>query len=267
MIPGGAQGLFPLLQHGVCSAVMDVIGGEHGDSAMAVLGVVPREERPAEGDSGVDIVELPGEAGVVLQGLELGLGEGVVIADVGAAQRASHPEVGEELGGAFAGHGRPAVGVQCEDLGLDALLEASLLDQRCGEGGVLALGDHPAERVAAEDVEQDVEVEVAPACRSQQSSDIPGPRLVRPGGHQLGLGVGRMFELIAPLSHRLICGQDPIHRALRAQVSAFIEQRGDDLGGRAVDEARGGEHVEHLLAFGVAQRPGGRGDGAAGARE
>ena len=28
--------------------VMDVIGGEHGDSAMAVLGVVPREERPAE---------------------------------------------------------------------------------------------------------------------------------------------------------------------------------------------------------------------------
>ena len=91
MTPGGAQGLFPLLQHGVGTAVMDVIGGEHGDSAMAVLGVVPREERPAEGDGGVDIVESPGEAGVVLQGLELGLGEGVVIADLGAAQRASHP--------------------------------------------------------------------------------------------------------------------------------------------------------------------------------
>ena len=70
--PGGAQGLFPLLQHGVGTAVMDVIGGEHGDSAMAVLGVVPREERPAEGDGGVDIVESPGETGVVLQGLELG---------------------------------------------------------------------------------------------------------------------------------------------------------------------------------------------------
>ena len=81
MIPGVAQGLFTLLEHGVCTAVMDVIGGEHG--AMAVLGVVPREERPAEGDGGVDIVESPGEAGVVLQGLELGLGEGVVIADLG----------------------------------------------------------------------------------------------------------------------------------------------------------------------------------------
>ena len=65
---------------------MHVIGDEHGDSAMAVLGVVPREERPAEGDGGVDIVESPGEIGVVLQGLELGLGEGVVIADLGAAR-------------------------------------------------------------------------------------------------------------------------------------------------------------------------------------
>ena len=108
MIPGVAQGLFTLLQHGVCTAVMDVIGGEHGDSTMAVLGVVPREERPAQGDGGVDTpATSPGEAGVVLQGLELGLGEGVVIADLGAAQRASDPEVGEQLRGAFAGHGTP----------------------------------------------------------------------------------------------------------------------------------------------------------------
>ena len=99
MVPGGAQGLFTLLQHGVGTAVMDVIGGEHGDSAMAVLGVVPREERLAEGDGGVDIVESPREAGMVLQGLELGLGEGVVIADLGAAQRACDAEVGEQLCG------------------------------------------------------------------------------------------------------------------------------------------------------------------------
>ena len=52
------------------------------------------------------------------------------------------------------GESRIAVGVLGEDLGLDALLEAGLLDQRCGEGGVLALGDHPADRVAAKDVEQ-----------------------------------------------------------------------------------------------------------------
>ena len=36
--------------------------------------------------------------------------------------------------------------------------------------------------------------------------------------------------LIAPLSHRLVRGQDPVHRALGAQILAFIEQRRDDLG-------------------------------------
>ena len=39
-----------------------------------------------------------------------------------------------------------------------------------------------------------------------------------------------MTALIAPLSHRLVRGQDPVHRALGAQILAFIEQRRDDLG-------------------------------------
>ena len=51
-----------------------------------------------------------------------------------------------------------------------------------------------------------------------------------PRGHQLGLGVAGMTALIAPLSHRLVRGQDPVHRALGAQIPAFIEQRRDDLG-------------------------------------
>ena len=40
----------------------------------------------------MDIVESPGEAEVVLQGLELGLGDGVVIAELRAAERACDPE-------------------------------------------------------------------------------------------------------------------------------------------------------------------------------
>ena len=89
--------------------MMDIIWGEHRDPGMAVLGVVPGEERPAEGDGGGDVFEAPREAGVILQGLELRFGERVVIADLGAAQRAGDPEVGEELGGALAGHRRAAV--------------------------------------------------------------------------------------------------------------------------------------------------------------
>ena len=134
--PGGLQGRSALSQHIRYSVMMDIIGGEHRDPGMAVLGVVPGEERPAEGDGGGNVFEAPREARVILQGLELRFGERVVIADLGAAQRAGDPEVGEELGGALAGHRRAAVRMQSEHLGLDALLETGFLDQRRGERGV-----------------------------------------------------------------------------------------------------------------------------------
>ena len=47
-----------------------------------------------------------------------------------------------------------------------------------GQHRVLPVGDHPADRVAAEDVEHDVEVEVRPLRRPQQLGDVPGPGVV-----------------------------------------------------------------------------------------
>ena len=202
---------------------MDILGGEHGDAAMAVLGVVPREEGAAEGGCGADIFEASGEAGMGLQGLELGFGEGVVVADLGAAERTGDAQVGKQLCGALAGHGRAAVGVQGKDLGLDALVEAGLLDEPAGQGGALALGEHPPNHVSAEDIEQHVQVEVSPALRSEQAGDIPRPSLVRGGGEQLGLGAARMGELTAPFACGPIRGQNPIHGAFRAQIVPFIE--------------------------------------------
>ena len=76
--PGGLKGPPALLQHALGSIVMHVVRGEHRDPAMAMFGVVPREEPSAEGDRGGDVVEAAREAGVVLQCLELRLGEGVV---------------------------------------------------------------------------------------------------------------------------------------------------------------------------------------------
>ena len=71
--PGGLKGPPALLQHALGSIVMDVVRGEHGDPAMAMFGVVPREERSAEGDRGGDVVEAAREAGVVLQGVNGGV--------------------------------------------------------------------------------------------------------------------------------------------------------------------------------------------------
>ena len=135
--PGGLQGTSALSQHIRCSVMMDIIGGEHRDPGMAVLGVVPGEERPAEGDGGGNVFEAAREAGVILQGLELRFGERVVIADLGAAQRAGDPEVGEEMGGALAGQRRAAVRMQGEHLGLDALLDSPLTKSSLDEVGMV----------------------------------------------------------------------------------------------------------------------------------
>ena len=75
------------------------------------------------------LCEGAGEAGVVLQGLDLCLGEGVVVTGLGTAERAGHAEIGEEPPGSPAGQGVAAVSVQGEAHGLDALLEAGLLDE------------------------------------------------------------------------------------------------------------------------------------------
>ena len=55
--PGGLKGAPTLVEHALGSTMMDVVGAEHGDSAMAMLGAVPREERSAEGDHGGDVLE------------------------------------------------------------------------------------------------------------------------------------------------------------------------------------------------------------------
>ena len=102
---------------------------------------------------------------MVLQSLELGLGEGIVIRHLGPAERACYPEVGEQLRRALAGHRRAAVRVQGQHLRRDALLVAGLGDQAPGQRRALPHGDHPSDDVTAEDIEQDVEVEVRPLLR------------------------------------------------------------------------------------------------------
>ena len=69
-----------------------------------------------------------------------------------------------------------------------------------GQFGALPIGDHPADDIAAEDVEDDVEIEVGPLGRTPQFGNIPAPELVGTGGQQFRLLVGRMDELIAALA-------------------------------------------------------------------
>ena len=104
---------------------------------MAVLGIVPAEERSTERLGLALIPEPSGKRGMVLQGFELSLGKRVVIRHLRPAQRAGHAEVSEKLSGALARHWSSPIRVQGQDPGLDAMLQAALLDQPAGQGRVL----------------------------------------------------------------------------------------------------------------------------------
>jgi hypothetical protein len=83
---------------------MDVSRREQADPRVAMLGVVPTEEALAEGAGVLDTAEPLGEAGVVLEGLELALAVRVVIGDVRAAVGPCHAEVGQQHGDRLGSH-------------------------------------------------------------------------------------------------------------------------------------------------------------------
>ena len=76
-----------------------------------------------------------------------------------------HAEIGQQQRDRLAAHRAAAVPVDRELAGVNLVLGARLGDQPLGEGRVLAWGEHPAGDIAADDVEDHVEIEVRPLGR------------------------------------------------------------------------------------------------------
>src|SRR5690606_24737785 len=92
------------------------------------------------------------------------------------------------------------------------------------------------------------------SCSFLRHTDVPTPQLVRLRGEQLGLGCIGDSTDVAPLAI-LACGiEDPVHRAQRAQVLAFLEQLRVDLRYGEVSEARLVQRSEDSLAIGLGER-------------
>src|SRR3954463_6299791 len=125
----------------------------------------------------------------------------------------------------------------------------------------VGIGDAPADAPAAEDVENDVEIEVGPFRRSGQLRDIPRPDLIGAFGEQFGLGVDRVAQLVAALPNLVMVVQDAVQGADRAEVDALVEQGGVDLRRGEIGEARLAQLVEHGLSFFGRQRTGRAGTG------
>ena len=121
--------------------------------------------------------------------------------------------------------------------GRNLLLDDGFLDELLGQFGAFARSDHPAGDVAAEDIEDHVEIEVGPLHGTSKLGDIPAPELVGRGGQQLGFPVRRMDELIATFAGLSLLLEDAVHGADRTEVLAFVEQGGLHGGGGAVLEA------------------------------
>ena len=158
---------------------------------MSVHRVVPGEESLAMCSCIFDATEAIREVGPIFERLELRLGVRIVIGDMRTAVALGYIKVDQQGGHGFGSHAGAAVGVQGEAARGDVLLGGGVGDQLLGQLGGLARGDHPADDVAAEDIQDQVQMEVRPLSGASQLGDVPGPHFVGLGGRQLRLGVDR----------------------------------------------------------------------------
>src|SRR5512141_2467536 len=96
---------------------------------------------------------------------------------------------------------------------LDLLFRAGIADEPFGQLRVLAISDHPAHYVTAEDIEDHIEIKVRPLRRAEQFRDVPAPELVGAGGQQFGLRVSRVDQLVAALTYLTLAIENPVHGA------------------------------------------------------
>jgi len=196
---GGVEGGGPLPADLLGGAVVHRGRGVQADPGVAVHVVVVLEERRAERSGVLDRAEAAGEVRAVLERLELRLGVGVVVRHVRTAVAAGDTQIDEQLGDRLGGHRGAPVGVQGELVGFDAVAGEGVGDEGLGQLPGLGGRHHPADDVAAEDVDDHVELVVDAALGAAELGDVPRPDLQRPPGDQLGLLLGGMGPLAAAL--------------------------------------------------------------------
>jgi hypothetical protein len=118
----------------------------------------------------------------------------------------------------------------------NALLRAGRGDQLPGQGSGLAAGGHPADDVAAVDVQDHVQVVIGSFRRAVRLGDVPRPALVRSLGYEPGLDRSGAGGPRAPLAAFAGLAQHPVVGGHRPQVGARIQQRRPDFIRRGVLE-------------------------------
>ena len=74
--------------------------------------------------------------------------------------RLGDTKIGQQEGGWLCHHRTAAIGVQRQLARWDAMLDKGVVKQGLEQGGVFSIGDTPADDPAAEDIEDDIQVEI-----------------------------------------------------------------------------------------------------------
>jgi len=191
--PGGVGGAGFGIEVGTPSEEFALLSGVPGvrcdepDRAMAVLGVVPADET---GDPALRVV-LAGEPRCrpvrpVLAGAEQGFGERVVVADPRPAVGGDDAEPLERGLHGSTLHRAAVVGVQHEGAGEAALGPDRLAHEIGGVLSAFALVDLPADDLAAEDVEDQVEIKEHAPDWTRHPGDVPAPDFAGTAGAVAG---------------------------------------------------------------------------------
>ncbi len=140
------------------TTIVNVGRCHEADSRVPVVVIVIVEKTAAEQPAVFDGTETAGELRAILQRLELGLGVGIIVRDVRSGVGLGHAEISQEKSYGLASHRAATVRVHGELAWFNVLLATALGDEALRELGAFSVSQHPANHVAGEDVEDDVEV-------------------------------------------------------------------------------------------------------------
>ena len=132
---------------------------------------------------------------------------------------------------------------------LDQLFLHGLFNQFTGKDGEFSVGHHPAHHIAAEDVQNDIEIIIGPLLRSFQFGDIPGPDFIggpvqeAPALYSEDGSPDFFFLSVPPLFQNTVHGTDG------TEVFLFIKKCCINLLRGFIDKAVLMEKVEDFTPF------------------
>ena len=148
--------------------IVHLVGRHQADAGVVMVLIVPIEEAAAERFGVLDATEALRKLRLVFHGFEVAFRERIVIGGVRPAVGFGDAEIGEQQCGGLGSHRAAAIGMQSELAFRGGMFGGGVLEQRGEQGGAFPIGDTPADDAPAENVDDDVEIEVGPFGWSHQ---------------------------------------------------------------------------------------------------